>query len=274
MKTQKGEHKMKKFFVAILSMLLIFTLTACGDSSDSKSEEGRLLTEEEFQEMYSNPDEFIGDQVDFYAKIFVTPERDADGTYIQAYVDNDMDKNIIIGIEDPNLDVSMDDIIHIIGTVKGSFEGENAFGGTVTAPSILASSIEVTDYATAFAPAIKTIEVSQEKAQHDVVITVEKIEIAETETRVYARVKNNSEYTYNFYTWSSKATIGSTQYEVQDNWEAGYPEISSTILSGVESSGIITFPKFEGDSVTLHLDGISDNFELDFDAFVFDINLD
>ena len=35
-----------------------------------------------------------------------------------------------------------DDYVHVVGTVQGSMEGENAFGGTVTAVAVEASKVE------------------------------------------------------------------------------------------------------------------------------------
>ena len=95
----------------------------------------------------------IKEKVDFYAQIFVEPERDKDGTYLQAWADKEHSKNTIIAYKDPKLDVKREDYIHVKGTIKDVFEGENAFGGKVKGPTIVATSIEKTDYATAFDPA-------------------------------------------------------------------------------------------------------------------------
>ena len=268
-----------KYLKMVLTMLMIGLLTACGGANDSDQqvndviENSAPLTEEEFHQMYVNPNAFIGRVVEFYARIFITPERNEDGIYIQAFAKNNPDRNTIITIQDSTLNVTDGDIIRVTGTVEDVFEGENLFGGTIIAPFIVATDIEISDYANAFSPAIHTIEVNQSIEQHEVTITVEKIEIAEEETRVYITVKNDSLYEFDFFTWNQRATIGNTQLDIQDNWEANYPEVQSNLLPGIESSGIIVFPKFEGESVRLFLDGNSNNWELDFDTYIFEINL-
>jgi len=261
-----------KVLKLILPLFLVGVLAACGETN-KEPEEIIPLTTEEYQQMYNNPAEFVGRGVEFYGKIFVTPERDEERTYLQVFADNDLDRNTIIAVQDPNLDVEDGDIIRVVGTVMEPFEGENSFGGSLTAPLIAATDIETTDYMTAFAPAIETIEVNQEIAQHDVNLIVEKIEIAEQETRVYVKIENNSSDEFSFYSFNQRAIIENTQLDTEDNWEANYPEVQSNILPGIETSGILLFPKFEGESVRLHLEGRSDDFSLDFEPFNFDINL-
>ncbi|WP_175640192.1 hypothetical protein [Metabacillus schmidteae] len=128
------------------------------------------------------------------------------------------------------------------------FEGENMVGGTISAPMILADSIEKTDYATAFAPAIKTVELKKEIDQHGFVIKVNKIELAETETCVFVNVTNNSKDTISFYSFNSKMTLGGSQLETTDNNEAGYPEVQSEILAGVSSEGILLFAALDSET--------------------------
>jgi len=63
--------------------------------------------------------------------------------------------NTVIAIKDTKLDIKVEDIIHVKREVKDIFEGEIGFGVALKTPLILASSIEKSDYATAFAPAKK-----------------------------------------------------------------------------------------------------------------------
>ncbi|MBO8157855.1 MAG: hypothetical protein H0Z32_15635 [Bacillaceae bacterium] len=60
--------------------------------------------------------------------------------------------------------------------------------------------------------------------------------------------------------------------EEQYNYEAEYPEVQSDILPGVSSEGIITFPPLPEDAskFQLYFEGSSDNWELDFQPFVFE----
>ncbi|WP_228460314.1 DUF4352 domain-containing protein [Cytobacillus dafuensis] len=279
---------MKKVIMIFILFILSTFVTACSSDSTSSSsgnseikdtkkqeakESGKLLTHDEFIKMLSDPKKHKGSKVEFYAKVFVEPEKDEDGTYLQAYADNNSDRNIIIGIGDPNLDVATEDVIFVSGTVEDLFEGENLMGGTVTAPVIKADKIEMTDYATAFAPAIKTVDVNKEINQHDYILKLNKVEIADSETRLYITITNNSKDNISFYSFNSKMVVGNQQFEPEDNYEANYPEIQSDILSGVTSEGIIRFPAIpESGELRILLEGSSENWDLDFTPFEFQIN--
>jgi hypothetical protein len=176
---------------------------------------------------------------------------------------------------DPDLDVASEDIIHVKGVVKDIFEGENAFGAQLTAPAIVAESIEKADYQTAFAPAKETIDLNEEKNQHGYKLEVQKVEIADKETRVYVKVKNETGDKISFYSFNAKLIAGGKQLEEEMNYDANYPEVQSDILPGVEAEGIIVFPALpEGtNAFQLYFEGSSENWELDFEPFVFDITL-
>jgi hypothetical protein len=278
-----GVKKVKKFIAILFLLMLNFSVAACSSESsttskDSKEkvsdnkENGKLLNNEEFVKMFSDPKKYKGSKVEFYAKVFVEPEKDEDGTYLQAFANNNSERNILIGIADPDLDVKVDDIIFVSGTVKDVFEGENALGGTVTAPVIKADKIEISDYATAFAPAIKTIDINKEQNQHGYILKLNKMDIAENETRLYVTVINNTQDQIYFYDFNSKLIVGNQQMEPTDNWDAGYPEIQSEILPGVTTEGIITYQKVpETGTIRVYMEGSSDNYDLNFSPFEFEI---
>jgi hypothetical protein len=277
-------------FLGVLLVLLLALLSACssqeatGDDGKSNEdveaieealEENKSdipLTKDEFEKMYTDPIEYKGSQVEFYAKIFVEPEKDSDGTYLQAYVNNNSDRNIIIAINDPNSEVKIDDAILVKGTVEDVFEGENLMGGTITAPMILADNIEVVDYASAFSPALKIVEINKEMEQHGYLLKVNKMEVAEKETRLYLTVENKSQDTITFYDFNSKIIVDNKQLEPTSNYESNYPELQSEILPGIVTEGIIVFPAVsETGNVKLYLEGSSEDYMLDFEPFQFDI---
>ena len=114
---------MKKILLSVLCGAIILG-GACSKDTDSKdstskkttketSESTQVLSKEEFEKMHSNPKEYKGKKVDFYAQIFVEPERDKDGTYLQAWADKEHSKNTIIAFKDPKLDVKREDYIHV-----------------------------------------------------------------------------------------------------------------------------------------------------------------
>ena len=280
---------MKKLLSLFVALLLVVGVVGCsseelssGSKNNDKKQEQKKevskepLPKEEFVKMISNPDKYKGEKVDFYAKIFVEPERDDEGTYIQAFADpKNSDQNVIIGVPDPKLDVKNQDIIHVVGTVKESFEGENALGGTVTAPVIIADKVEKTDYVTAFSPPLKTIEVNKEINQHGYIVKLNKVEIAEDETRAYVSIINKSNEKVYFWDHNAKLLIGNAQHEKADNFEAGYPEVPSDILPNTTVEVIVPFPAIDANEkiVKFYFEGGSDNYNIQINPFQFDVNL-
>ncbi|WP_411345801.1 hypothetical protein ACE3MZ_07350 [Paenibacillus sp. WLX1005] len=283
---------MKKFkgIGMFLSVVSIATLVACSDNisnttaatneSESASTAEAVnttpLTSNEFDQMITNPLDFKGRTVEFYGKVFVNPEKDEQGTYLQVYADpKNNAKNIIVGIADPASTIKSDDYVHVKGVVKDKFEGENMMGGTVTAPVILSDSVKVVDYATAVAPALKTIDVNETKNQSGYKITVQKIELAESETRAYISIENSTQDTASFYAFNTKLVQGSKQYEQETNYAAKYPELQSEILPGVKTEGIISFKTIDLNSGNLRLiaEGSTDDYSKQFKPFEFNISL-
>lgn len=271
----------------MISVLLItlstFMFVACGKNRDtsnnnSVSNESKEapIPREDFKLVYANPKEYEGREVEFYGKIFADVERDKDGTYMQMFTNETAsDNNVLVGIKDPNLDVKSDDIVHVTGIVKGKENGTNAFGAELNLPVILATSIEVSDYGTAFAPALKAVEINQEQNQHGYKLTLKKVEIAKTETRAYIKIENASNNNLSFYSFNSVLTQGSTQVDQEDNWKANYPKISNEIRPCIIQEGIITFKPIDVNGVNFNIifEGNSDDYSLDFTPFTFEVKL-
>lgn len=274
--------------IVIFSLFVVLLLAACGESGstneasveaneETEANSKEVLAEEDFDKMYSNPKEYKGYEVEFTGQVFVDPERDDSGVYLQVYAKPEQfEQNTIVAYEDSNFDVKVDDFVKVIGIVKDEFEGENLMGGTITAPFIEATSIEVVDYITAVAPTIKEVVVDETIDQHGMEVTLQKIEFAEVETRVYMKITNNTNETVYFDGFGAKLISGSTQYETKDNFGSGLPEIPFNILAGIEAEGVLTYPAIEEQSgtFTLHAEGYSDNWELDFKPYVFEVEVE
>ena len=272
--------------VMIIGLSALLVMSACGDSDSTETnsetnereqEVEGTVAPEDFGKVYSDPAAYKGYEVEFTGQVFVEPERDEDGIYLQVFENpQKSENNAIVSFDDTNIDVETEDYVQISGIVMDEFEGENLMGGTITAPMVEASSIEVVDYITAVSPTIQTIEVDEVVEQHGMEVQLQKIELAENQTRVYVKVANNTDDVVYFDTYSAKLVTGSNQFEVEDNFESGLPEIQYDILAGVESEGVLTFPAIDEntDALTLHAEGHSDDYELDFKPFVFEIEVE
>ena len=84
--------------------------------------------------------------------------------------------------------------MHISGSVSGKYEGENALGSKITAPAIVADSVEVVTYQEACAPTLYTVTVqTAAQTQCGYTVSVDSVELAEKETRVAVTVTNNGQ---------------------------------------------------------------------------------
>ncbi|MCM3364028.1 DUF4352 domain-containing protein [Niallia sp. HCP3S3_B10] len=277
---------MKKKTMVVFSILLAVLLTACGDSTSSSGDGNKgdnektkgLLKTEDIDKMYTDPDKYKGYEVELTGQIFTDPEKDDEGTYFQMWGDpENVEKNTLVAVNDPNLEVRTDQYVKIKGIVKDKFEGENGFGAEIVAPMITAESVEVIDYITAIAPTIKEIKVDQEINQHDLIVTLQKIEIAENQTRVYIKVQNNTQDNASFYSHSTKLIVGSKQLEEEymDPTTTGLAEIQSELLPDIETEGVIVYPAIDPNetSLKLHAETYSDNYDLDFQPYVFEVTI-
>lgn len=259
----------------IISIISIIALTGCGASSSTTSNSNSAnttpLTKDEFVQLYSNSSKFEGRRVDFFARVFVEPEKDDKGTYLQAYANDDHSKITIIAINDTQLGVKNGDIINVTGTV-GKVAGKKAVGAALKAPSILASEIEPYQYAPAFRPAIMTIGVNKEINQNGYILKLNKVEVAEKETRIFININNTSKNKVRFYSSKTNITQGNKQFKELINLNEKVPQIDSDILPGVAQDGVLILDpvQADGENFKVIFEGGSDNYDLHFTPFTFD----
>ena len=212
-------------------------------------------------------------------QIFVAPEQDEDGIMLQAWHDpQNSQNNFVVWVEGTNNTFEINDFISVDGEITGEIEGENVFGETVSAPMIDADSIEIQSYMDAVAPT--TSEITPENAsveQYGITITVDKVEFAENETRIYMTESNASENTFNLYTYMIGIVQNGKQIEQDMSsmsvYEGDYEQLSDNLLPGASSSGILVFPAMDSSvGFQIHAEGMSDNYEQQFEPFVIDVS--
>lgn len=229
---------------------------------------------DEIKALHSAPQTFKNHYVELTGRVFATPEYTNGVIALQMWADYQKnDKNTIVYIPDQDFAVEPDDYLKIIGIVRGEFEGRNAFGATVTAPVIYAKEYEILSYKDAVMPALHTLDVNKTITKSWYSVSIEKIEFAEKETRVYVKVQNDGIAEFSLYTYNAKISQAGKQYEEQGNWDADYPEIQRDLLSGNSTEGIIVFPPIEQKSFDIILEGCSSNYREGTGLYKFHIEL-
>lgn len=231
------------------------------------------LAENEIPYLYSEPEKYIGRRVKITGKIFTEPDYAKDYVTVQMFQDiKNSDNNTAVAYYGVSAELKNGDYIYIDGIVKDVLEGENALGGTVTAPLIIANNLEVKSYQDIVEPALKILEVGETQIQNGYEVILEKIEIAESEARVYITINNNGKSNFSLYGFNAKLIQNKKQYEEQENWDADYPEIQTDLYPDTTTSGIICFPAInQEDNFVLYLEGHSDDYSEDFEDYKFEI---
>lgn len=179
-----------------------------------------------------------------------------DKTFIQIYVDDDSEKNTLVKLTEPRTDLKEDDYVFVTGRIGDEKTYENVMGGKVTSLLLDRAIVEKTTRDKVAAPAKKVVNVGESVTQNNFNVTLEKIELAEDETRVYLRVKNESSETVSLYTYDAKIVQAGKQYERKSVWEAEDEFPDGDILPSVEVVGVVFFPKIEEEvkELTIFLD--------------------
>ena len=245
-------------------------------SLDGSSESGEEpLTESEISQMYTEPKKFKGRSVTLYGKIFSEPENDSKGVSFHMYASpDDYERNTVIEYKNPSAELKSGDYVKVVGTVYGEIKGTNLFGGSLSAPKITASSVEVVDYITAVRPTIKSVEVGKEINQSGYKCTINKVEFAEKETRVYVTFENGGKEKFDLHVYSTKIVQNGTQFDIESNHMAEYPKLQTSIMQDVKTEGILTFGKMDQASFKLYIKGSSEDYKEKIEEYVFDITVE
>lgn len=244
-----------------------------GNTSEKLGED--FLTEFEIKELYSNPNKYKNRAVELTGEVFSVPQYDYDknAIYFQMFADpENSEMNTIVKYGGFDVEVSDGDFVRIQGTVFGEFNEKNAFGGTITGAQIIAESLEIISYQEAVAPALYTIvPENPTQTKYGYSVTIEKVEIAKQETRVYVKVENGGSDKFSLYSSSSVIIQSGNQYEERINYDAGYPYPQTNLNVGISTSGIVTYPPIENDDFKIIFEASSSNYDEDIESFEFDL---
>ena len=271
---QKGRKddvgmKRKVILTALLSLVLIFAFTSC-ESSGGESDKKEYVKDSEINKVIKDPDSYKGKYIKITGQI-LDAQRDGDTLGIQVWHDVKNQDQMFIAYMDTDEKINEDDYVIVDGKIEGTFEGENAFGGEVQALEISAEKIEKSNYIDVVAPTVSTKEVDKSSEQHGVTFTVSKVEFAESETRIYITVKNDSKDEVSIYSDQAKVIQDGKQFEPGYNYEAEYPTIDE-VAAGASKDGIICTKALDPEkAIKVVIEPLSDNFDIEMKNFEMEI---
>lgn len=265
---------MKKKIILCLTLLMCL-LIGCGSSGNSQSgntpAEKVYLEADEIDNAYASPDDYKGKYVKLYGQVFGEPQKSEDYVYFQMYADpENYEKNTIVvfyGVQD----INSGDYVVVDGVVAGTYEYKNMMGGTIAALQIETDSVEESNYIDCCSPTIKSVDLNTTIDQKGYSVTLEKVEYANTETRLYFTINNDGSDNFSLYEFNMKLVQNETQYENDYNYNADYPKLQTDLMPGTKSSGIVVFPALDPDAgAKLYCEGSCDNWRTDLEDYVFE----
>lgn len=267
----------KKLTIVLLLFLCMQLLISCRKTSPdtgSIEKSNLLLTQQEIEMLYIKPEDYKGRLVELTGKIFLDVKRDTKNVYFQMYQDiANIRNNTVVAYADQEFSINKGDYVRVKGRVVDGIKGEKILDAEMSAPRILAESVEVISYKDIFAPTLKEIRSGEVIDQYGYNIALEKVELAEKETRVYLAVNNNGNSKFTLYSFSSVIMQDGEQYEIQNNWEADYPEIQSEFDVGEQSEGIICFPPIKASDFKIIFKGNSHNWDEQIKPYEFNVSI-
>ena len=273
----------KRLLALLLCGVMAFGISACGSGTSSNSrgsgEEKVYVKESEFDELFTNPDQFKGKYVFLTGQLLDAPEKNGNTVTLQAWYDTkNYSQNFIVYTNETDESFSSNDYIIVDGIVDGELKGENYFGEEVTAPLITDAKVTKSTYKDVVAPTVSEISPNATAEQKGFTVSVEKVEYSDVETRVYMTVANNTNESISFGAYDIKILLDNKQINIDNAsssmYDGNYPELSYDIAAGASTSGVLVFPIIEQgkDFQIIVPDIFSDNYEEEFSDMKIDIS--
>ncbi|WP_028060991.1 hypothetical protein [Candidatus Solirubrobacter pratensis] len=253
--------------VCIGAVVAVTALSGCGTSSDESAlqsgstpaakEDLPTFTSENFGELEHRANDFKGARVKgLVGKVFNVDRSGEVGLALQMWLDDDQNHQAIVLIEDQGFEVSEDDYLAMkAGTVYDQFEGENALGGELSVPRILATDYEITD-AGAMHPAISTAS-SKTETLGDVRITISKIEFAKDQTRIYVKATNTGPEDGSMDTDPSVVSRGK---QMESSIDFDQEQLSYDLSAGASTEGVLVYPAMPDTGLVIKFKGLDANY--------------
>ncbi len=228
------------------------------DTKPKFDKEGNPVFVELTNEVYTNAKDYKGYHINIKGQVFQVMSDNGNVKGIQIWLDPDTCAQNVMIYYSTDVEVKQGDYVMCSGYIDSVTEYKNAYDAKLFAPLVISSDLKKSTYMEVVAPTIAKItpeNLKQEKYGYS--ISIEKIEFAEKETRIYTTVTNNGKSL--LYFGDAVIVQEGKQYNSTDNYDADYEEIPYEVVKGVSCSGIIVFPTISTNDFELTIDVHSEN---------------
>ncbi len=276
---KKQVKKVAPIIGLIFSVIAILLGIVMSDSTSTVSEDIASKDSREYvkniNSVVSDPDSYAGKYIVFYGIVSQTCDEGDDYYVYQVYTDTNYNNSVLLKV---SKDISKkefkeDSFISVDAKITGSYSGQTVMGVDTSWAYLIAADAKKTTYIDSFGKANTTWEFDNKSIdKHGIKVQVKKVEFADTETRIYVDVTNNSKYDASIYSSSAKIIQNKKQYDEEyGTYSDDYPQLSDDLKPNATSSGIITFGKIKPQKMQLILEGYSENYDVDLSDFKFDL---
>lgn len=257
--------------VVVIAIIVAIILLVNRDTKPRHDADGNPVFVEFTSEVYTNADDYLGYYINIKGKVFQVIGDNGNAKGIQIWIDPDTCEQNLMIYYNTDVEVKQGDYIICSGYIDSVTKYKNAYDAELQVPLVYSSDLKKATYIDVMASTIDTItpeNLKQEQLGYS--ITIEKVEFAELETRVYVIITNNGNASLNV--GDAVIVQDGKQYNSKENYEADYEQLPNEIVKGVSCSGIIVFPPLDSSDFELSFDLHSDEFDEELDKFIFTIS--
>lgn len=234
------------------------TATGSGETAD-------YLTDNEIVQLFFTPSTFVGKAVQLSGMICAEPQYEGDQVTLEMWNDpENAAKRVVVSLKNPTEQFAANQYVMVDGIVSGeatdAASGESDSTSTNSAvtvnativPRIEAKTVTLSTYKDVVAPTQKEVTFGTSIEQHGYTMTLDTIEFADSETRVYVTFKNNGAATLQLAAFDAELVQNGTSYEQQSYVNSEYQAPQTELASGTETTGVLVFPAMD-DSIDFQL---------------------
>lgn len=253
--------------VVVIAIIVTIILLVNRDTKPRHDADGNPVFVEFTSEVYTNADDYLGYYINIKGKVFQVIGDNGNAKGIQIWIDPDTCEQNLMIYYNTDVEVKQGDYIICSGYIDSVTKYKNAYDAELQVPLVYSSDLKKATYIDVMAPTIDTItpeNLKQEQLGYS--ITIEKVEFAKLETRVYVTITNNGNASLNV--GDAVIVQDGKQYNSKENYDADYEQLPNEIVKGVSCSGVIVFSPLSSNGFELTVDLRSDDYDEELGLFV------
>ncbi len=208
---------------------------------------GETLPVDQYSELSYQANEFQGSQISCWVQVLYNAQETSEGAYFAfRTVSSENSGQELYGVafwSGSSTELYDGRYLSITGTILGEYAYTDSFGYEDRGPAVYVTELSLSSYAEIFAPAIATTSLDLAPITHgECTIDLTRVEFAQTETRFYLTIQNDTDEHLMLYLDQTTADQDNRRYHWQENYEADYTLLYDGVDPGESRELILAFP--------------------------------